>query len=145
MGRRGPMAIPRGSYSCRGVGPPVRGLAPLVCVLLSGARPWGWLPGVARSAAVPLPSSGVAMGFWVSGLRRTVGLSMAQGLSLFLSTSEVSVSTVWLRRCLRKTGPTVSRLRYTPPIHQADNLLGVVAERSVYRSTEVRRDTVPVS
>ena len=40
------MAIPRGSYSCRGVGPPVRGLAPLVvCVVVGraalGVAPWG--------------------------------------------------------------------------------------------------------
>ena len=46
---------------------------------------------------------------WVLGKGRTVGHLLAQGLSLSLSTSEVSVSTVWLRRCLRKTGPTVSR------------------------------------
>ena len=34
-----------------------------VCVLLSGAWPWGLLPGVGRSAAVPLPSSGGRAGF----------------------------------------------------------------------------------
>ena len=35
----------------------------LFVLLLSGAWPWGWLPGVARSAAVSLPSSGGRAGF----------------------------------------------------------------------------------
>ena len=41
----------------------VRAWLGLVCVLLSGARLPGLLRGVGRAAAVPLPSSGVTLGF----------------------------------------------------------------------------------
>ena len=107
--------LPTGSYFAPGRGSPLFGcslaLGCLCCCC--GRGPSGVAPGALACRVVSLPSSGKC---WVlgAGLRRAVGLFMAQGSSLFKH-KLVAVSTSRLVQLRKKTGHTVSRLRQTPP------------------------------
>ena len=139
------LVLPSRSYFALGRGAPLFGCAPSLWLFVCCCRARALL-GCSGGAGVP-PSCcclvrGVVLGFrkradrWpLVGSRFVTVSKHKQSFSLNRLFTEV----------LAKNWTLVSRLRYTPPIHQADNLLGVVTERSVYRSTEIRRDTVPVS